>query len=220
MDLTIIIPTLNEEKNIGKLVSCISKDYPELQIIVCDDGSTDKTQEIVRNTGVSLIDRTNEKVHGLTASVLDGINNSKTKFSIVMDGDLQHPPTIIEKIYSKLIDGNDIVVGVRKKVMGRWPLNRKLVSHTATLLAKIRLFMAGNYVKDPMSGFFGCRTNLVKKIIPKARFELEGYKILFDILKYCPMKTDYVDYVFGTRKGGSSKLGNKQILCFLRSLVR
>lgn len=223
MSVTIIIPTLNEAANIQNLVSAILNVNPNSKIIICDDGSTDKTQEIVSNLKkVKLLDRSKAKVHGLTASVIDGIKQSGTKYNIVMDADFQHPPEKINAIHNLLKAGNDIVIGVREKIPSKWPLNRKIISLIATLLAKIRLIISGKYTKDPLSGFFGFKTELVKNIISKKRFELEGYKILFEILKYSPRKIKIAEfsYTFSTRAQGSSKLKKKQMICFLKALFK
>lgn len=224
-DLTIIIPTLNEEKNIGVLISKILDTYPKINILVCDDGSTDKTQEIVKGFGknVSLLDRGGEKVHGLTASIIEGILRSNTKYSIIMDGDVQHPPKSIKNLYKPLKKEADFVIGAREKVVGRWDLNRKIISYVATTLAKMRLMFGGISIRDPMSGFFGVKTKVAKRIIldKRTKFELEGYKVLFDLLKYSKgAKVKETNYIFGMRGHGASKLGKKQIICLLKALLR
>ncbi len=223
MSITIIIPTLNEAANIKNLVSAILNINPTSKLIICDDGSTDKTKEIVSNLKkVKLLDRSKAKVHGLTASVIEGINQSDTKYSIVMDADFQHPPEKINAIYKLLKVNNDIVIGVRRKIPLNWPLNRKIISLIAALSAKLRLILSGKYTKDPLSGFFGFKTELVKNIISKKKFELEGYKILFEILKYAPRKIKIAEtsYIFSARALGSSKLRKKQMICFLKALFK
>jgi len=224
---TVIIPTLNEEKNINKLIDLIVKLYPGINIIVADDGSNDQTQAIVRNLNkrnkkITLMDRSNEKIHGLCASVIDAAMQTKTENMVSIDGDFQHPPEKIKEIVEKL-NYADIVIGNREKVMSKWPLRRKLISKIATILAKARLQMKGTIVKDPMSGFFGIRTKLMKSIIQKNgnKFEKKGYKILFDCLKYSPkVKVSNVNYIFGLRKSGTSKISGRIIWLFLKSVFR
>lgn len=224
-EITIIIPTLNEEKNIAWVITSILNELPNAHIFVVDDGSKDNTQKIVRNyhkkqPKIILIDRS-KRNHGLTASVLDGILLTKTKYFAVIDGDGQHPP---EKIinFSNLLSSNvEIVVGVRKKVVNEWGFFRRYMSRIATILAKIRLLLTGTYCSDPVSGFFAGNTHLIKEIIlnhPNA-FVLEGYKVLFDILKIKKWKIKEYPYIFGLRRGGKSKIGNKQVIAFLKSLI-
>lgn len=73
-----IIPTYNEEGTIVTLMELLIKLYPGISIIFDDDGSSDYTQKKVYEflnqvNHVFLLDRSNEKIKGLTASVLDGI---------------------------------------------------------------------------------------------------------------------------------------------------
>lgn len=228
-DLNIITPTLNEEKNIVKLISILTKIFPKCYISVADDGSKDKTQEIVRNfsrknSHIKLIDRSMQKTKGLTASVVDAVIDSKQDYFVVIDADLQHPPEKILAIYKKLKSGSHLVIGRRKKIKSDWPFHRKLISKTAIWMGNLRLLIVGKNYKDIVSGFFGGRTKLVQKVVTKnvGKFELTGYKVLFDILKYIPSRArvGYVPYVFGVRVEGSSKLSNKQVFSYLRSIFK
>jgi len=228
-DFTIIIPTLNEEKSIRILLSEIEKCAPETKIIVSDDGSTDCTSELVTtfdgNLDVLFLDRKKEQIHGLTISVLDAIKTCKTTYFLVMDGDLQHPPEAIVKFYRLLYENNDLVAGNRIKVVGKWPLHRKLMSYIAALMGKITLILKRrNSIKDIMTGFFGSKKELWESIINKEgeKFTLEGYKVLFDFLKIYPekLKISYVDYVFGTRDHGESKITSRIVWLYFKSLFK
>jgi len=224
-DTTVIIPTLNEESNILELLNLIEKLYKNISIIISDDGSEDSTQYIVKeyskkNKKIKLLDRSEMAVHGLTASVVDASKTVKTKYTIVMDGDLQHPPEKIKEIVKALREGNELVVGERKKVFD-WPLNRRIISEIATLLGKSRLLLKGATCEDILSGFFGIKTKLVQDIDIN-KFEMKGYKILFDILKNIDKNTKIknIYYDFGMRKRGHSKIGKTQIISFLRALFK
>ncbi|MBU3941597.1 MAG: glycosyltransferase [Nanoarchaeota archaeon] len=224
-DTTIIIPTFNEEENISELLNLIEKLYKNISIIISDDGSKDKTQEIVKehskkNKKIKLLDRSEKAVHGLTASVVDASKTVKTKYAVVMDGDLQHPPEKIEDIVRELRKGNCLVAGARKKVFD-WSLDRRIISKVAAFLGKIRLLSKGIVCKDILSGFFGIKTKIIKGI-KKENFEITGYKILFDILKNIKRDTKIknIYYDFGMRKRGHSKIGKTQIISFLRALFK
>ncbi len=220
-DTTVIIPTLNEGKNIGVLVKSIFSAYPGIRVIVSDDGSSDNTRQIAKSIpGVRLIDRRNEKVNGLTASLIDGIKAAETEYAIIIDGDLQHPPEKIGEIREKL-SSNDIVGAARKKVLVKWPLHRKMISLIATLLAKARLM---KNIPDPLTGFFGVRRGLFLHVLRsnEIKFEKQGYKIFFDLLKYAPKtsKIASVEYDFGLRQKGESKIKPKHIILFFRSIFK
>jgi dolichol-phosphate mannosyltransferase len=224
-DTTVIIPTFNEQENISELLNLITESYPGIKIIISDDGSKDKTQDIAKNHAkknkdIILLDRSKKSFHGLTASVYDAAKKAKTEYVIVIDGDLQHPPEKIKEIVKELRKGYDIVAGARKKVFD-WTLNRRVISKIATILGKIRLFIKGACCKDILSGFFGAKKELITNI-KKEKFEMKGYKILFDILKNTERKAKIKDvyYVFGKRKKGHSKIGLKQIISFLKALFK
>ncbi len=231
-DSTIIIPTFNEEENIKELLDLLIKNYPNTFIIVSDDGSKDKTQEIVReyskkykNKIIKLLDRSKEQIHGLTISILDGVLQTKTKYLIVIDGDLQHPPEKIKEIIENLRNEYELVIGTRENILVDWPIQRRVISNAAKILGKLRLFISrAPIVKDIVSGFFGTKTDLFQKNIKenKERFELKGYKVLFDYLKLLPKNTKIMEvfYDFGLRKGGQSKIKTKHIIFYLRSLFK
>ncbi len=222
-DVTIVIPTLNEEKNIERLVQVLKNNYPNCTIIVSDDGSTDKTLAVAEKQGAKILNRKNEKVHGLCASILDAAKNVTTRYTIVMDADFQHPPEKIKELIDCL-EVNDLVVATRIKIEGPWPYSRKLLSKGALLLAKIRLAGKKFRCSDTMSGFFAIQTALFKKTILKheRKYEKKGYKVLFDTLKYLPTTTKVreIPYIFTIRREGDSKIAPRHIFFYLRSLFK
>ncbi|MEA3281269.1 MAG: glycosyltransferase [Euryarchaeota archaeon] len=225
-DLTVIIPTLNEEQNIETLLNELITLYPGCLVFVSDDGSTDRTGDIVRafvDNGVMLIDRSDEQVHGLTASVLDGIMRTSTDYFVVIDGDLQHPPEKIGELVAVLRRGHVLVVGVRADVPG-WGWHRRVISGGASQLGRVALRLRGApQCSDIMSGFFGAKTSFVRPYVLRyaSRFELGGFKVLFDLLKLLPGHTIVceVSYVFGARGFGSSKMDASHIFSYIRSLM-
>lgn len=227
-DTTLIVPTLNEEKNIPELLKIVRKHYKDITIIVADDGSTDKTQRLVRaaekkDKRIKLLDRSRKEYKGITASVIDAVLMAKTKYFVVIDGDLQHPPEKIGDLIKSLRKGNRVVIGTRVEVASDWPWHRKLMSKTAIWMGYFRLALTGRRAKDIMSGFFGGEVTFFAfhyRRKPQA-FVLSGYKVLFDLLKIIPSKTKLgeVPYVFGARHRGTSKIGSRHIFAYLKSLI-
>ncbi len=228
-DFTVVLPTLNEGKNIGILLNRLLGEYRGIKIIVVDDGSRDNTGEEVssisrRNKNVRFIDRSSKKDKGLTVSAAEGILSSKTKFAIVMDADLQHPTSAIGKMASKLSQGSHLAVAVRADVHG-WELYRKVISKTLIVIGYAALFLRGrSRCRDIFSGFFGVEKSLFSKVYNanKGRFVGNGYKILYDFLK-CVDNSEIdiaeVPYSFGLRKYGTSKAGLKQGLLLFKSFL-
>lgn len=229
-DFTIISPALNEAENITELIETLSSLFPEVKIIVADDGSTDGTQSICQEfsrqgLAVTLLDRSKETEKGITASVLDAIQNCKTTYFAVIDADLQHPPEVLQKLFVLLKENYAVVSGARIPYQENQGMHRIIVTRLATYLAKIylRLFKKLS-VQDPMSGFFAAKTDYVQSIIKDnfSRFELNGYKVFFDLLKSSPadLKFSEIQYQFRFRKGGQSKLKPMHALYFLRGMLR
>ena len=228
-DTTVIVPTLNEEANIARLLDLLLDLYPGIHVIVADDGSKDRTREIVREYSVRqstirLLDRGREPVHGLTISVVDAALAVSTRFFVVIDGDLQHPPETIKVMRDRLLDGAAVVVGSRERVLTPWPWHRRALSFVGCWLGRVRLALGGAMTRDTMSGFFGVQEDVFRTyaVANAAKFEPKGYKVLFDLLKQLPRATrvDDVPYEFGRREGGASKIRTSHLLLFARSLFR
>ena len=123
-NLSIIIPVLNEEKNITKLYNriftCLSTTKLQYEIIFIDDCSTDKSYEIItklseNNKSIKAI-RFSRKF-GYQESIYCGLEHSTGENMITMDSDLQHPPELILDLLNKANEGYDIVNMVRNKAV-------------------------------------------------------------------------------------------------------
>ena len=226
-DFTIVLPTLNEEDTIGILIEKLHRSMAGVHVIVADDGSTDGTRkavELQRKGGrVEFMDRKalgREK--GLTASIADGILHSRTRYVVVMDADLQHPPETVKRVAGALLEGNGLAVAVRADVKS-WQLYRKVISKALIMLGYAILVARGSErCSDIFSGFFGVERRLFERTYSanKGRFVGGGYKVLFDFLKCSrrgSVRIAEIPYSFGLRKYGASKAGVRQGLCLFQS---
>lgn len=221
---TIIIPTYNEVQNIQHMIASLLRLYPEIEILVVDDNSIDGTIEFVKdlalkNPSIRLIVRDPED-RGLTASLMDGIINTKTKYFIIMDADFQHPPDKVGDIMEKLSTGYAIAVGTRNDIEAL-SLIRRLASWGANFLAQSYLFLhRKTRPRDLMSGFFGGDAIVWKNVVinNNTKFERQGFKALFDLMKFSPVRIEVaeVKYDFGERSCGESKLDSRVIISLLR----
>ena len=124
MEISVVIPLLNEEENIQqlytKLEAVLVKLNKPYEIIFIDDGSTDNTFNILKdihkkNSNVKIIKFRRNFGQALAFSA--GFDHSKGDVIITMDGDLQNNPEDIPRLLDKLDEGYDIVKG--------WRVNRK-----------------------------------------------------------------------------------------------
>ena len=219
VELSIVIPTYNEAKNIITVVDAIKNsldDKLQFEIIVVDDNSSDKTWELAENLAfkhknISCFRRITAK--GLSSAVIDGFIMSKGKFLIVIDADLQHDESKIMAMLDLCRNGNDLVVCSRyceNGSTGKLGMWRKIVSKIAT---RISQFIMKIDTSDPMSGFFMIRKESFLKVVDD--LNASGYKILLDIASQFDrgeLKTSDIPYTFKKRIHGDSKLSPKVVM--------
>jgi dolichol-phosphate mannosyltransferase len=227
--ISIIIPTYNESQNIVGILKSIHDNIPKglyTETIVVDDNSPDGTGKIVEDY-ISNIKKIAENtiniVHrkaknGLSSAILNGIQTAKGETIVVMDSDFSHPPQIIPKMIDAFKQYQcDLVVASRYITGGNiqgWTTKRKLMSKIATSIAKNGL---GIKTKDPMSGFFAFKKNIIKEL----NFDAIGYKILLEMLvKTKGVKVKEIPYTFENRKLGSSKLDSSTIIDYFKSVFK
>ena len=225
--VSIIIPTYNESQNIINILKSIGSNLPKnllTQAIIVDDNSPDGTGKIVEDYMKNLKKMANytiEVIHrkakdGLGSAILNGIQHAKGDTIVVMDSDFSHPPQIIPKLIESVKKYQfDIAVASRYIKGGNiqgWSLKRKIMSKFATLIAKKGL---GIDAKDPMSGFFAFKKNILNGL----NIDAIGYKILLEILvKTKNVTITEIPYTFQDREFGSSKLNFKTILDYYKSV--
>ncbi len=222
IDLSLIIPTYNEKLNISILLSRVFSEFKKNKIsgevIVVDDNSPDGTGKIVENLRkkyppLRIVHRKEKK--GLSSAVIEGFEISKGKILGVIDSDLSHPPKKIVKMFNLIKNKKtEFVIGSRYvrggKIVG-WNLHRKILSKGAIFLAK--LFTP---IKDPMTGFFMLKKDLLKN----KKINSKGFKILLEIL----LKTKYeraieIPITFTNRTRGKSKAGIREIFYYLKNII-
>ncbi|HEY9582875.1 MAG TPA: polyprenol monophosphomannose synthase [Candidatus Paceibacterota bacterium] len=220
-DTIIVIPTLNEEENIAKIIELLIKTYPDIGVLVVDDASQDKTQEIVKSLDtrypnrVHLLARTSNPGYG--NSIIDGLKWAlKHKYScaISMDADFSHDYMIVKELRELVIEKNCAVAIGSRYVPGggiaNWSHRRKLLSRLANFYVR---FILDLQIHDTTSGFVGYSREalgLLLKNPPKSR----GYSFLVET-KYKLAKSNLhiCEYpiIFTDRREGQSKMSGKVI---------
>ena len=110
-DFSIIIPAKNEQQGLQRLLPEIRAVFPDITIIVVDDGSHDATQSIALECKASVIRHPYSMGNG--AAIKTGARACKTENMVFMDADGQHDPQSIRRLMARLNNGYDMVVGAR-----------------------------------------------------------------------------------------------------------
>ncbi len=146
----VVIPAFNEEANIERVVEELAEKYPELDYVVVNDGSTDRTAQICQSRGYHLLDLPVNL--GLAGCFQAGMKYAWYKgyaCAIQFDGDGQHRPEYIQKMKQKMDEGYDIVIGSRfldrPKDFSLRMIGSRLISGAIRLTTGVR-------VADPTSG--------------------------------------------------------------------
>ena len=217
---SIVIPILNEEKNILKLKNLIFKYFKikNLELIFVDDNSADKSISIlkkIKNKKIKFFIR--KKKNDLTQSCFLGIKKSKYNNIIIMDGDLQHHPKYLKKLLNLYLKKNSDIVICSRSFKKRQNLN-VIRFFASKILILIINSLLGHKVNDPMSGFFIFKKKIFTK--NKNKFYGKGYKILFDFLYTCKnLKIDEINIYFYKRKFNNSKMSINILMLLIISII-
>lgn len=154
--VTLIIPTLNEEKTVRKVIELVGKSPIVSEILVIDDKSSDDTLKVAKMTNVRLY--TSTKL-GKGASMRDGMLLAKNEVIVYLDADiLTYPPDVVERLASPILDDDaDFVKSSFDRQAGR------VTELVAKPLLSI-LFPKLVRFSQPLSGMIASRKSLLKKV--------------------------------------------------------
>jgi len=164
MKITIGLPTFNEEKNIGKIINDLKKEYES--IIVCDDGSTDSTYEILKNLDVDIIKHEKNMGYGAAInSIFKRSQEIESDILVTFDADGQHRIEDIESVIKPILEKkSDISIGSRflnskNNVPGYRKVGIKIITHVTNSSIKEK-------ITDSQSGFRAYNKNVLNQIKP------------------------------------------------------
>lgn len=220
----VIIPTYNEKDNIKKIIKAVLSQAKNIDVLVVDDNSPDKTadivQEMIKINKMKRIHILKRKAkEGLGPAYIAGFKEAFRMgydFIIEMDADFSHDPEMLPRFLNRMENENiDLLIGSRYCGNGisiiNWPLKRLILSYYANVYARVVL---SSKIKDITGGFKCFRASILKKmklenVLSKGysfqiemnnAFEKNGYKV------------EEESIVFSERRDGKSKMSGNIIL--------
>jgi glycosyltransferase involved in cell wall biosynthesis len=219
MNISVIIPVYNEEKNISPLHSEIKEVLDGLnqsyEVIFVNDGSSDKTLDELKKIKTSdpslrIVDL--NRNFGQTAAIMAGFDSARGNIIITMDGDLQNDPHDIPNLIDKLNDGFDLISGWRRKRRDAFLLR--------VLPSKLANWIISCTLKIPLHDY-GCTLKAYKReVIKDIRLYGEMHRFIPAIAGWKGAKITEVEVNHRARKYGKAKYGlNRTIKVMLDLLL-
>ena len=199
--IAVLIPAYNADKSLAELIHRLRTSLGDVQIVVVDDGSSDRTREIAASAGAAVLQH--EKNRGKGAALQTGFDylnkQSGIEFILTMDADLQHQPEDVPKFFLAQKKSNaDIVIGWRERIGTPMPVHRRLSNSITSALVGMR---TGVKIKDSQCGFRLMRRSVIEHI----RLEAAGYEAETEFLIKAASRSFTMDFVpvqtiYGTEK--------------------
>lgn len=170
----ILIPAFNAEKTISSLIDQISAFIPGKDILIVDDGSTDRTYQLAKESGANCLQHKKNKGKGealktgFEYAVQQGYSGV-----ITLDADLQHDPKFIPEFIGEAQKGtSDVLVGTRHIELKTMPFSRWLTNNVTSIIVSI---LGDTKVRDSQSGYRYISTEVLKAVrLSTKKYELES----------------------------------------------
>ena len=211
---TVITPAFNEERALPVVLEALARlRATGIEVVVVDDGSTDRTADVAREAGFRVVQL--ERNSGKAAAVRAGLASVETDKVVVMDADATYPVEAIPEMV-RMLDEYDMVVGVRTS--GREhipPLNR---IGNALLRTAVHWF-SGFRSADPLTGLYALR----RKYLEAMQLDSDGFGLEVEIcVKAARMGVRSVDFpiTYGNRIGDSKLNAFRDGVVITSTLIR
>jgi glycosyltransferase involved in cell wall biosynthesis len=218
LDVSIVIPLLNEEKNIPILYAELSQTLRginlDYELIFIDDGSSDSSLEILEglqrgDSSICVISL--RKNFGQTAAMSAGFDMARGDIIVAMDADLQNDPADIPMLLEKIKEGADMVTGWRYNRQDPF-FSRKLPSKIAN---RIISFSTGVHLHD-----YGCTLKAFRHdVIKTIKLYGEMHRFIPAIASAMGVRVEEVKVNHRSRRFGASKYGISRTLRVILDLI-
>jgi len=217
MKISVVVPVYNSQSSLEELVTRLQSVLPtcssKFEIILVNDGSTDKSADVIRKleqlydfvVPINLM-----RNYGQHSALLCGIRAARYEVTVTLDDDLQNPPEEIPKLLALLEEGYDVVYGTREKE--QHGIFRNLASRI-TKLTLARTMGVG--IADNISSFRAFRTSI--------RNSFEQYRsslVMLDVLlTWGATKFAYVKVSHFARLLGQSNYGLRNLFVHALNMI-
>jgi len=171
-DVSVLIPVLNEEATIREVVERVLATPIHCQVIVVDDGSTDRTPEILKELGDCILVLRNERPTGKGAALRKALEAAEGRAVVVQDADLEYLPEELPAVVNPILEGGESIVYGSRFAHGLPPkmaLPNKIVN---ILLAWSVRVLYGQPMTDEATCYKAFRTDLLRQMdLQCTRFE-------------------------------------------------
>ena len=206
--IIVVLPAFNEEANIGSLLRQIFESLTDermgFSVIVVDDGSSDRTHQIVEEYGrdFPLMIHRHEQNQGLGATIRDGLREaaalaSERDIVITMDADESHTPGLMIRMIRMIREGYDVVIASRYQRGSRiygLGIGRRTISRAASLMMRVLFPIPG--VSDYTCSFRAFRAEALQQAYAQygeSLVDQDGFQCMVDIL----LKLRKLPLIFG-----------------------
>ncbi|HDK37401.1 MAG TPA: glycosyltransferase family 2 protein, partial [Thiolapillus brandeum] len=139
---SIILPAYNEAGVVGSVITGLQTSFPEAEILVVDDCSTDATAKEASDAGARVISHKYNMGNG--AAIKTGTRHAKGDVLVFMDADGQHSAKDVQLLMDKIDEGYDLVIGARDA--GSQANKRRLIGNG--LLNRLASLLTGHKIED------------------------------------------------------------------------
>ena len=172
LDLSLVVAVYNEEEIVGELLTrcdaVLSQTGLQYEIVVVDDGSADRTVEVLRQQVGSIRGLRVVELYrnvGQVGAICAGMSVARGQWIMMMDGDLQHQPEDIPRFIAKSAEGYDLIASYREK--REETIRRKLITRLVNVVNRL---LIGVKIAD-----FGSAFRLVRSEIVSMMKDRQGY---------------------------------------------
>jgi len=201
-DILVIIPAFNEEMNITFVAENLIRNHPDLDYVIVNDGSQDRTAEICRRHSYHMLDLPVNL--GLAGAFQAGMRYACEKgyrYAVQFDGDGQHRAEYIVPMREKMDEGYDIVIASRF-VTEKKPHSLRMIG--SRLIAAAIFLTTGQKINDPTSGMRMYNEKMIRIFAKKINYAPEPDTL--SLLMRHGAKTAEIQAVMDLRTAGVSYL--------------